>query len=99
MELKIQSVKFTVDQKLIDFINEKSTKLTKVNDKITGGEVILKLDNVSNLENKIAEFKIKVPGNEVFAKKQSNTFEEAIDHTIEALQKQLLKIKEKQRKK
>ena len=46
-------------------------------------------------ENKIAEVKIHLPGKELFAKKQSRTFEEAVDDATEALRKQILKEKEK----
>jgi putative sigma-54 modulation protein len=38
-----------------------------------------------------------VPGNDLFAKKQSKSFEEATDIAVDALRKQLTKHKEKQR--
>jgi len=41
---------------------------------------------------------LKIPGaNEIFAKKQSRTFEESIDSAANALRRQLRKTKEKQR--
>ena len=46
-------------------------------------------------ENKIIEIKLNVPGKELFAKKQTKSFEESTDEAIEALRKQLLKEKEK----
>jgi putative sigma-54 modulation protein len=38
-----------------------------------------------------------VRGNDLFAKKQCKTFEEAIDSSVEALRKQIKKYKEKLR--
>ena len=43
-----------------------------------------------------AEIILKVPGTELFAKKQCRTFEEAIDLSIDALKRQIEKNKEKQ---
>ena len=47
------------------------------------------------LKNKITEIKIHVPGKELFAKKESKSFEESTDLCVEALRKQVKKHKEK----
>lgn len=95
MDVKVQSVNFTADVKLIDFVNEKVTKLTTFSDSIISSEVFLRLDKSTDKENKIAEVRILVPGKELFAKKQSKSFEEATDLAIAALKKQVEKKKEK----
>jgi len=38
---------------------------------------------------------LKIPGNDLFAKKQSDSFEESTDIAVEALRRQLKKHKEK----
>ena len=43
--------------------------------------------------------KVLVPNGEFYASKICNTFEESVDVCIEALEKQLVKYKEKQRSK
>ncbi len=98
MNVSIQSVRFKVDQKLENFINEKVTKLSSYYDGVIGGEVTLKLDNSETQANKITEIRLIVRGNDLFAKKQSRTFEEATDVAVEALRRQLKKHKEKLRK-
>jgi putative sigma-54 modulation protein len=95
MDIKVQAVHFTADQKLIDYIESKVSKLNLFNDHIVSSEVFLRLDNTTDLENKIGEVKIHLPGKELFAKKQAKSFEEAIDLASEALRKQVLKEKEK----
>jgi putative sigma-54 modulation protein len=95
MEVKIHSIKFDADEKLIKFIESKVEKFEQVYDNIIEVEVFLRLEKNQNLENKIAEIKISLPGNDLFAKKQCKTFEEATDLSVEALRKQIKKHKEK----
>lgn len=95
MTNNIQSLHFTADSKLLDFVNEKVKKLTTYYDGIISSEVILKLDKSNNSENKIAEIKMLCKGQEFFAKRQCATFEEATDQTCEALKTQIKKHKEK----
>jgi putative sigma-54 modulation protein len=95
MKVKIQSVHFTADQKLLDFIDGKINKLATFNSMIIDCEVILRLDKSSSTDNKLVEIKLLVPGPDLFAKRQRKTFEEATDLAIEALRRQLKKLKEK----
>ena len=95
MKITVQSIHFTADVKLLDFIQKKADKLDQFYDKIISGEVYLKLENVDNEANKISEIKIQLPGNQLFAKEQCKTFEEATDLAIESLRKQIEKHKQK----
>lgn len=95
MKVKIQSVHFDADQKLESFIHNKLDKLISRNQNIVVADVTLRLDKAQVVDNKIAEIKLEVPGNNLFAKKQSKTFEEAADSCLEALNRQLVKYKEK----
>jgi putative sigma-54 modulation protein len=100
MNIKMHSIKFDADQKLVEFINTKVKKLPNVYDDILGAEVFLRLDkDTSDRENKLVEIKLDVKGQTVFAKKQCKTFEEATDLSVVALKKQLVKRKAKIRKK
>jgi len=95
MNIKIHSVHFDADKKLVDFIESKVQKLSQYDDKILGAEIFLRLDKNQNSENKITEIKLFNTPNELFAKKQCKSFEEATDLTVEALKKQLVKQKAK----
>jgi putative sigma-54 modulation protein len=95
METKVQAVNFTAQQELVDFVNTRLEKLAQFSDQITTSEVFLKVDKNDMGENKIAEIKLNLPGKELFAKKQSDSFEEAIDNVVEALKKQIEKHKAK----
>lgn len=95
MNITIQSVHFDAAEKLENFINQKVNKLEVFYDGILSAEVILRLDKSESTENKLVEISLDIPGNNLFAKKQSKTFEEAVDLACDALKKQLTKRKEK----
>lgn len=95
MEIQVHSIHFTADQKLINFISEKVSKLELFFDNIIACEVYLRLDKHQEKENKITEVKLLIPGKTLIAKKQCKTFEEAADQAAEALRKQVKKHKEK----
>ena len=95
MQVNVHSIQFKADAKLIGFIQNKLNKLQLFHDKMVGAEVYLKLDKNHELGNKIAEIKINVPGKELFAKRQSTSFEESTDLVIEALRRQISRTKGK----
>jgi len=99
MKVKISSLHFRTDQKLDDFIENKVSKLYNLHDQITSSEVLLKIDKDSSKENKVAEIKLDVPGADIYARKQSKSFEEATDLAVDALRKQLIKHKERLKQK
>lgn len=95
MDFKVNSVNFSVDEKLVEFIREKVKKLELIYDNIIASEVYLKVDKSESKENKVAEVKLLLPGNELFASKQCKSFEEAADLAVQALKKQVSRHKEK----
>jgi len=95
MKLQMQSLQFVADRKLIDFIQKKTEKLDTYCDQIIDGEVIMKLDKNDKAENKIVEIKLNVPGRQLFAKHQAESFESATDEVVEGLRRQIKKYKQK----
>lgn len=95
MKLQMHSIRFDADQQLIDFIQKKADRLDKFFDRIIDGEVFMRLDKDDNMENKIIEIKLNIPGNQLFAKEKAKTFEAAADLSFAALKKQIIKHKEK----
>jgi len=95
MDFKVNTVNFSADEKLVEFIREKVKKLELIYDNIIASEVYLKVDKSESKDNKVAEVKILLPRNELFASKQCKSFEEATDLAVQALKKQVSKHKEK----
>ena len=94
MKIKVQSIHFDADQKLVDYVQKKLGKLETFFDRTVDGEVFLRLNN-EGIENKTVEIKINVPGNQLFAKEQAKTFEAATEQATEALKNQIQKFKTK----
>ena len=95
MKLQMHSIHFDADRKLLDFIQKKVDKLETFYDRMVDGEVFLRLNN-DTIENKTVEIKLNIPGNQLFAKEQAKSFEEATDLATEALRRQINKYKLKQ---
>lgn len=98
MDIKIHSIRFDADTRLLEFITAKVRKLIQYFDDIVGAEIFLRLDKSQDLENKVVEIRLTLPGSELFAKKHSKTFEESTDLSVEALRKQIMKHKTKLRR-
>ena len=97
MEIKIQAIHFDATEKLQDFIQKKASKLGKFSDEIRKVEVSLKVVKPESAMNKEVLLKAQLPGKELIAQDTCDTFEEAIDKTLDSLLKQLSKYKEKQK--
>lgn len=100
MNIKINDVHFTADQKLVAFLNKKVAKLDTFFDGIIAADITLKVVKPESVKNKEVELKLSIPSNDyLFAKKQADSFEEAADLAIEAVRRQLKKFKEKLKEK
>ena len=97
MNVKIQTVRFDADDKLVEYINQKLQKLQVFHDRIVKVDVFLKLDNVIHtIKDKIAEIRVHVPRHNFVAKTTSKSFEESFDGAFDSLLIQIKKKKEKQ---
>ena len=94
MDINIQANRFEASEKLIAFIEKKVSKLSKFDDKIRKVEVSLKVVKPETAMNKEVSLKMLVPGKEMFAQEICDTFEEAVDKTVDSLTRQLSKHKE-----
>lgn len=97
MDIKINPVGFSASSQLEEFIQEKFSKLEKYNDGIITLDVTLKLEKDDHQENKVVEVNVGIKGQDVFVKKQSKKFEDAVDELYDVLKRQLVKAKEKER--
>lgn len=97
MEIRIQSIHFDASEQLQAFVQKKVAKLEKYYEEIKTVEVSLKVVKPETAANKEAGINIIVPNGDFYANKICDSFEEAVDEALEALSKQLLKYKEKQR--
>ncbi len=95
MDINIKAIHFDITEKLTAFVEKKIEKLARRYEAITGVEVNLRVVKPETAMNKEAGIQLQVPGNELFASKTADTFEEAVDLCLDALEKQLEKNKDK----
>lgn len=96
MEIRIQSIHFDADVKLLEFTKKKLQKLQTFHDRVQDADVYLKLENNSaQVRDKVVDISINIPGITLHASETSKSFEEAIDSSVEALIRQIQKHKEK----
>lgn len=96
MEVRIQAIHFDIADRLTAFINKKAEKLARRNEAITAVDVTLKVVKPESAMNKEVIIKITEPQQpEIVATKTADTFEEALDNAMEALDRQLAKRKDK----
>lgn len=96
MKVRTEAIQFKADQKLIDFIEKKVSKLERFHDRILDAKVILKLENNSaKIKEKIAEVQLQIPGDVIVAKASDKSFEASILTAVEVLTRNLKKRKEK----
>jgi putative sigma-54 modulation protein len=97
MNVTIQTVHFEADNKLVDYVNKKLSRLDTFHDRIVKVEVYLKLDNVVHtIKDKIAEIKVHVPRQDYFVKCSSKSFEESFDKAMGSLINMIKRKKDKQ---
>ncbi len=93
MEIKVQSIKFNADQKLLDFIDKKLGKITKYYEDVIRTEVILSL--LADPQNKNVKVRVLIPGSEIVVERNAETFESAVVNCLGVLKDQLVSAKEK----
>lgn len=94
MEIKIQSVKFDADRKLIEFAEKKFSKLERFHDGIVAVDVTMSLLNDN--ENKNVKVIVSVPGNTAVVERKGRSFEDAINEAADIMKEKLTRLKEKQ---
>jgi putative sigma-54 modulation protein len=99
MKTNIQSIGFTASEELIAFVKEKTAKLSLYFENIISSEVCLSLDKSTTNENKVCDIRLVIAGNDLIAKAQCKSFEEAVAEAADALVKQIEKHKAKNQEK
>lgn len=94
MEITIQSVNFETSASVNEYINKKLGKLARHAD-IRTAEVQLKVLTTSDKDNKEIGIKLQVADEQFYASKVAEVYEDAVSQCVDALERQILKSKEK----
>lgn len=96
MDVNIKAIHFDASERLVSFINRKAERLARRYEAISSLDVTLKVIKPETAMNKVAVIRAVVPQlDEFVAEKTADSFEEAVDLALEAVERQLEKKKSK----
>jgi len=93
MEINVKSLKFNADQKLLDFVQKKVTKLSRFFEGMDTVEVTLSLSKEP--DNKNARLQTRVLGQDLVITRKAKTFEDAVTVAVDAMKESIVRSKEK----
>jgi len=96
MKIQITARHFKAKGSTQDYIKEKLENLSKYNENIINVEVILSYDKPP-ADIKHCEILLKLKDKTLTAKEESAEFERAVDGAVSKIEKQLYKVKDKQK--
>ena len=87
-KVTIQCTDFKSSRKLSAFVRKHVSKLELFSDQIVEIRVSLKLDPSAEA-NKVSEITVLMPGKDLFVSKRTESFEESVSFSVDALKHQL----------
>jgi len=93
MEAIFQFVQLTKSERLEELTQKKLDKLENKYDWIIRADVFFKKQDGEEPKGFICNIRLSVPGNQIFAESNENSFEAAIAETVSDLDRQLAKKK------
>lgn len=93
--VKIDSIHFDADEKLVSFIEKKFDKINSRYPEIVSIDVKLRLENSGQIRDKITEIILAIPKHTFIAKGEDKTFESSVNEAVGNIQRQLKKFKQK----
>ena len=94
MDIRINAIHFDISDRLTEFINKKVERLARRFVDITEADISLRVVKPETAMNKEVIVKVILPGSpDLVANKTADSFEEAVDVCLEAIDHQLERIK------
>lgn len=91
--INVKSLKFDADQKLLDYVDKKVSKIEKFFDNLGDIDVILSL--LQEPDNKHVKILTHIPGEELVIERSAKTFEEAVTAAADAMKEKIVRATEK----
>ena len=93
MEIRVKSLKFDADQKLLDYVEKKVSKLSRFSDHLDDVEVTLSL--LKEPDNKNVKIQTRVYGQDLLIERNADTFEDAVSGAVDLMKEKVVRTKEK----
>lgn len=95
MKINIEYDNYGTSTRLVDFVEKRVGKLDKFFDRIVQADVVLKSNEGKSTKQCVADIRLNVPNETLFASGEENNMEAAVTDAVNALERQLKKYKEK----
>lgn len=95
MQILFQFVKLKHSDRLATQASEKLSKINSRYQDITRADVFFKKENTPGTDGHVCDIRLSLPGTQIHATSNENSFEEAINETVRDLEDQLKKRKAK----
>ncbi len=93
MEIRVKSLKFDADQKLLDYVEKKVSKLSRFSDHLDDVEVTLSL--LKEPDNKNVKIQTRGYGQDLLIERNADTFEDAVSVAVDLMKEKVVRTKEK----
>ena len=93
MEIRVKSLKFDADQKLLDYVEKKVSKLSRFSDHLDDVEVTLSL--LKEPDNKNVRIQSRAYGQDLVIERNSTSFEDAVSAAVDLMKEKIVRTKEK----
>ena len=90
---KYDVLKFDADQKLLDYVEKKVSKLSRFSDHLDDVEVTLSL--LKEPDNKNVKIQTRVYGQDLLIERNADTFEDAVSVAVDLMKEKVVRTKEK----
>ena len=91
--INVKSLKFDADQKLLDYVDKKVSKIEKFFDNL--GDIDVTLSLLQEPDNKHVKIQTHIPGEELVIERSARTFEEAVTDAVDAMKEKIVRATEK----
>ena len=93
MEIRVKSLKFDADQKLLDYVQKKVSKLSRFSDAL--GDVDVTLSLLREPDNKNVKLQTRAYGQDLLIERNASSFEDAVSAAVDLMKEKIVRTKEK----
>lgn len=93
MNVITQSVQFTAEDKLLQFIDRKVRRLSKLGSAVLRAEVTLRRERPGQVQDKVVEVQLDLQGTRLYTRQAGRSFEAAMEKALDTLRSQVTRFK------
>jgi putative sigma-54 modulation protein len=93
MQIITQTTHFEAERDLLTYVEKKVGKIKSLERRVISAEVALRMENNGQVQDKIVEVKLHMPGTQLYTRQVSKQFEAAVEKAVDTLRSQIVRYK------